>query len=145
MAKRKVFGRRKVIVNLGNNTFGRFTFEMHDDGVYMRRLYGRELVTVPFDHLVKLFARQLMLNYDTPLDTSDKNEPMCGVREGGLVPAEPRREGMSLHESPEPETESVPGWQYGMAPLLGPPYPTPEQWAQLNAASSTDNQLPPTD
>lgn len=135
MAKRLVFGRLKINLDGGD-----YVIEMKRDGIFLRRRFGRELVKVPFDHLVKLFARQLMLNYD--LDKDDKIESLPGLWQGPLVPDTSYSPGGPLYESAEQQTETVPGRVNGVD---SPAEPGPETLptAETNA-TSTGNQLPGT-
>jgi hypothetical protein len=136
MAKRKVFGRRRVLYK--DQTY---ILEMREDAIYVRKLYGRDECPITFTRIASFAQPQLELNLNYgQMDESDKIEPLPSVPEEPLVPGEPGTEPMHLHASAEQPPQGVLGWQPGLDTFIGPVLPAEAE--SPPGAAATDNQLP---
>jgi hypothetical protein len=88
MAKRKVFGRRRVLYK--DETY---ILEMREDAIYVRKLYGRDECPISFTRLASFAQPQLELE----LTYTDEH-----IEKQIELPAEPEIHATNHHEEAAP-------------------------------------------
>lgn len=142
MAKRKVFGRRRVV-----HEEATYVIELREDGLYVRRKhYPREECRISFTTLLQYSKPQLELNLrfnEPPVEPSIKESPLPDLPKGQLVSNKPTTTGSTVHARDVESSETLEGRLDGMAPYLGPPPLSAYEALCLEAAkrTTTGNQL----
>jgi hypothetical protein len=138
MAKRKVFGRRRVLYK--DQTY---ILEMREDAIYVRKLYGRDECPITFTRIASFAQPQLELDltftdHENELDKNEQADAVSQMRPPGMVFGEPGSQTGDLHEAGEQPPQDVQGWPGGLPVPVGPAAAAPDP----PGTTATDNQLP---
>lgn len=136
MAKRKVFGRRRIVYE--DKTY---IIEMREDALYVHKLYGRDECPISFARIAGFAKPQLELDpqYHDHLDTNEPQGPLPNMPQGLVVRAEPGEAGGDLHASCEPTIKDLCRRPSGVSP---PAPGTAETTGTDTESTATNHQLP---